>query len=307
MTDPNTTDPSTTDPNTVYRTWLRQLASRRRFGNRDRLGTANLIDAAARRRGAEATREGQVVSLARPLADQPTQRQDGLPGFKIDVFYTDGPIGMGSDHVQFDCHGRTNTHLDSLNHISVDRTWYCGWDVEDTTGPSVAHLADHGLVTRGVLVDVPGMRGSEWADPEMPVTADELDAALERAGVRFEPGDALLLYMGRDRFEAAGHEMADLRSGQSMPGPGASAARWIADHDVSMLCWDFLDSSHPSEPAACVHLLIWGIGLILVDNCDLSAAAAAARRRGSVTGGLVVAPLAVPGGTGCLVRPLFIQ
>jgi kynurenine formamidase len=139
------------------------------------------------------------------------------------------------------------------------------------------------------------------------VTADDIEAGLDRGGVRFEPGDALLLYMGRDRFEGAGHTYEDLRSGHSMPGPGWSAARWIVEHDVSLLCWDFLDSSHPSEPAASVHLLIWGIGLLLVDNCHLAAAAEATRASGSITGSLVVAPLAIPGGTGCLVRPLFIQ
>jgi kynurenine formamidase len=298
---------TTTDPNADYRTWLSSLAGGRRFGDRDRLGTANLIDGAARSRAADAMVRGDAISLARPLVPQPSPRQDDRAGFKVEVFYTDGPIGMGSDHVEFDCHGRANTHLDSINHISVDRTWYCGWDVEGTDGPSVAHLAEHGLVTRGVLIDLPALRGTDWVDPTAPVTDQDIEAGLAAGGVDFEPGDALILYMGRDRFEAAGHVYEDLRSGQSMPGPGWSAARWIVDHDVSLLCWDFLDSSHPSEPAACVHLLIWGIGLLLVDNCDLAAAAAATRSSGSITGNLVVAPLAIPGGTGCLVRPLFIQ
>jgi hypothetical protein len=44
-----------------------------------------------------------------------------------------------------------------------------------------------------------------------------------------------------------------------------------------------------------------------VDNCHLAAAAEATQASGSITGSLVVAPLAIPGGTGCLVRPLFIQ
>jgi kynurenine formamidase len=298
---------TTTDPNPEYRDWLNSLAKGRRFGDGDRLGTANLIDEAARRRAAGATVRGDAISLARPLVAQDSPRQDDKAGFQVEVFYTDGPIGMGSDHVEFDCHGRANTHLDSINHISVDRTWYCGWDVEGTDGPSVAHLADHGLVTRGVLIDLPALRGTDWVDPERPVTAEDIEAGLARADVRFEPGDALLLYMGRDRFEAAGHEYEDLRSGHSMPGPGWSAARWIVEHDVSLLCWDFLESSHPSEPAACVHLLIWGIGLLLVDNCDLAPAAAATGASGSIVGNLVIAPLAIPGGTGCLVRPLFIQ
>jgi kynurenine formamidase len=296
-----------TDINTDYRAWLNSLASGRRFGDGDRLGTANLIDDAARKRAADAMVTGNAVSLARPLVAQPSPRADDRAGFKVEVFYTDGPIGMGSDHVEFDCHGRANTHLDSINHISVDRTWYCGWDVEGTDGPSVAHLADHGLVTRGVLIDLPALRGADWVDPDSPVTAEDIEAGLAKGGVGFEPGDALILYMGRDRFEAAGHLYEDLRSGRSMPGPGWSAARWIVEHDVSLLCWDFLDSSHPSEPAASVHLLIWAVGLLLVDNCHLAAAAAATRASGAITGNLVVAPLAIPGGTGCLVRPLFIQ
>jgi kynurenine formamidase len=194
----------------------------------------------------------------------------------------------------------------SINHLSLDRTWYCGWEVDDADGPSIGHLADHGLVTRGVVVDVPAARGTEWADPAHPVTGNDIDAALGRTGVEFEPGDALLLYMGRDRWEAAGKRYEGTRSPWPVPGPGWSAARWMADHGVSILAWDFLDTNHPDEPQAPVHLLIWGIGLILIDNCELSAAATAARASGRITGQLVVAPVAVPGGTGCIVRPLLI-
>jgi hypothetical protein len=73
------------------------------------------------------------------------------------------------------------------------------------------------------------------------------------------------------------------------------------------LCWDFLDAVHVSEPSIPVHLLIWAIGLLLVDNCDLRPAVDATRESGSVFGGLVVAPPPIPRATGCLVGPLFIQ
>jgi len=298
---------TTADINAEYRSWLAELAARRRFGERDRIGTANLIDDAARRRGAQAAQRGRMSSLARPLVSQPSPRGDDRPGFTVEVYYTDGPIGMGSDHVELDCHGRDNTHIDAINHIGVDRTWYAGWPVDDPDGPSVAHLAEHGLVTRGILVDVPALRGTDWVDPEHPVTAADLDAALAAGGVELLAGDALLLYMGRDRYEAAGHRFGALTEGAVMPGPGWSAARWMVDRGVSVLCWDFLDSNHPSEPMASVHLLIWGTGLILVDNCDLSTAATAAQASGTIEGCLVVAPLAIPGGTGCAVRPVFVQ
>jgi kynurenine formamidase len=285
-----------------HRAWLRSLAATARFGAGDRLGTANLIDAAARVRGAQAVVDGTAIPLARPLVDGPSPRGDERHAFTVDVFYTEGPIGMGSDHVEADCHGLVNTHVDAVNHLALDRTWYGGWSVDDPGGPNVADLAAHGLVTRGVVVDVPAVRGTPWVDPDEPVDADDIERSLAVTGTRVLPGDALVLAMGRDRYEAAGNVMGGTRSETVVPGVGASAARWIVEHDVSILCWDFMDSNHPAEPAACVHLLNWAIGLVLVDNCDLSGACAAGR----ATGALVVAPLAVPGGTGSLVHPLLL-
>jgi kynurenine formamidase len=285
-----------------YRAWLSELAGRARFGTGDRLGTAQLIDAAARQRAARSVVDGTAVPLARPLVAQASMRGDQRPGLRVEVFYTDGPVGMGSEHVEIDCHGITLTHLDALNHIALDGTWYGGWAVDDPAGHTIVDLANHGLVTRGVVVDVPGARGEPWVDPDRPVTGDDIERSLALGGTTFEVGDALLLYMGRDRYEAAGHEMAPSRGDVVNPGVGRSAAEWIADHDVSILCWDFLDSNHPSQPLACVHLLTWAIGLVLVDNCDLSAAV----RSGRTTGQLVVAPLALPGGTGSLVQPVLV-
>src|SRR5947208_11267130 len=79
--------------NDDYRKWLQDLHAERRFGERDRLGTVNYIDAAARSRAVEAVADGTPVSLARPLAPGPSARDDGLPGFKVDVFYTETPAG----------------------------------------------------------------------------------------------------------------------------------------------------------------------------------------------------------------------
>jgi kynurenine formamidase len=290
----------------TYDEWLTALAARPRFGVRDRLGTANYIDDLARIRAAESIVSGEPVSLARPMRPSPSPRGDDRPGFSVEVFYTDGPIGMGSDHVELDCHGRANTHLDALNHISIGGHWYAGWPVGDVDAPSVEDLAEHGLFTRGVFVDVPKVRGTPWADADAPVDGRDIETALQQAGVTFAAGDALLLYMGRDRYEAEGNSFDGLREGHTMPGVGRTAAEWIADNHVSMLCWDFLDSSHPSQPFVCVHRLIWAIGLLLVDNCELGAAARAATANSTAVGGLIVAPLAIPGGTGCSVRPLWL-
>jgi kynurenine formamidase len=294
------------DVDVAYRAWLDERAAQPRFGAKDRKGTANFIDDAARRRAVAAMRTGRCMSLARPLSIRSDPRPgEGLLTVEVSQ-YDRGEVISASDVVHVAAHGQRQTHLDGLNHYGRHRTWYSGFSVEDPDGPSIADLAGHKLFTRGVIADIPAVRGTEWVDSGSPVTAEDIDAALEAAQVRLEPGDALLLYMGRDRWEREGNEL-DLISRQPTPGAGAGAARWIAEHNVSLLCWDFLDGVCDTEPAIPVHLLIWAIGLLLVDNCDLGPIVEAAKASGSATGALVLAPPPLPEVTGCLVDPLFIQ
>jgi kynurenine formamidase len=287
--------------------WLLELAARQPFGPADRLGTANYLDSTARRRAVAATRSGQVVSLARPLVDGPTARGDSRPALSVELFVTDmGAITMASDHVELDCHGRNHTHLDALNHVGLGGTWYGNRPVHDPDPPSIVDLAGAGLIARGVLVDIPAVRGTPWVEPGRPVTAEDIDSALAGAGVTFEPGDALLVYMGRDRFEAAGHTYLEGRPGSPSPGLGEDGARWVADHRTSILCWDFLDEYPRQRGQSNAHSLVWAIGQLLVDNCDFAALKAAGADTG-VAGTLVLAPLALPGGTGCVVNPLVLR
>ncbi len=280
-----------------YDDYLTNLVVEGRFGPADRLGTANLVDDVARRRGAAAVRTGKCLSLARPLID--VAMGGDVHAFALEVFVNNGPTGFAMDRVELRCHGLENTHLDALNHISFDGQFYGGRLMGDPELSSMADLAMHGLVTRGVVADVPASRGEHWVSSDDPVTGDDIERALGPS--TFEAGDALLLYMGRDRFEAAGSPS----NGSRRPGVGRSGAEWIADNGVSIVCWDFLDATHENEPPLCVHRLIRAIGLLLVDNCDL-AGAVAAREEGQQTGALVVAPIAIPGGTGCNVTPLFV-
>jgi hypothetical protein len=112
----------------------------------------------------------------------------------------------------------------------------------------------------------------------------------------------LLLDMGRDRFEAAGNAYG----GSRRPGLGQDGARWIADHGVSVLCWDFLDANHPDEPRITGHGLNWAIGLVLVDNCSFAGLGEAARSTGRGEGALVFGVLPMPGATGCNVNPVVL-
>src|SRR5262249_31381409 len=247
---------------------------------------------------------------APPRGSRPARRSPpaGTPGFtmEVELQHLAPPVAMGVDQIEIHCHGLHSTHVDALNHLGRNGTWYGDYALDDDAAPSIADLADAGLVTRGVFADVPAVRGTEWADGDAPVTGDDLDAAVSAAGVTFEPGDALLLRMGRDAYEAAGNVYASSVGDPPPPGIGRSGAEWIADNRASIVGWDFLDSSHAAEPPGAVHSLIWAIGLVLIDNCDYGAARAALAAAGKATGLLVVAPLRIPGGTGCMVNPVLL-
>ena len=291
-----------------YLAWLRGLAAATRGG--DRRGTLRYIDERARSRARDAIRSCRSVDLCREMAEGASSRGDGRPAFRLDVFYSEGPIGMGSDHLELDCHGVINTHLDGINHIALDGTFYGGYPVGQPGAPSIAELARDGIVTRAVYIDVPALRGLPWVDAGAPVMGADFDRALARGGVTFEAGDALLVDMGRDRFEAAG----PVTTPDHRPGIGEDGARWIESHGVSVVCWDFLDAFGGDEPRAPVHLLNWAIGLVLVDNCDFARLRAAQRTEpadgaaegAAATGALVLAPLPIPGATGCNVSPLVL-
>jgi kynurenine formamidase len=289
--------------------WIRALAASHPFGVDDRRGTANLIDAAARARAAACIRTGDSVSLARPLLGGDYNTTAERPGFRHETWYRPAPdgTGWGQDHLVLNPHGLQNTHLDALSHVAVDGTFYGGRPVTDAEQGSADVLAPDGLVTRAVYVDIPHHRGTDWA--ERPVDGADIDAALADAGLVLEPGDALCLDMGRDRFEAAtGHILGGPETEQDAGGGlSADGARWVAEHRVSILAWDMLDSREAKAAHASAHILTWAIGLLLLDNCDFAALRDAHGPGTKVAGALVVALLAVEGANGVNLNPLVLS
>ena len=292
----------------IFNQWLGTVADDMnfRFGSNDRLGTANYIDRAARLRAAMCIEVGDAVSLARPLVEG--------PGFHTETTF-DSTGQYGFDTIESACHGYSKTHMDALNHVaSSGGTFYGGRVLDGNELPNAVDLASRCLFTRALFADIPAVRGTTWVSANKPVTGADIDAAL--SGVEVLPGDALVLYMGRDRWEAAGHalgtEPGHARSAAGnvpakKPGAGRDAARWIVEHRISVLSWDFLDAvddpGAPSEAKGSVHRLLPTAGLIVIDNCKLSSASALMRCLNRRVAAIIASPLAVPNGTGSIVTP----
>lgn len=315
--------------------WVREIANaheaaRHRDGVQCR-GSVALIDEAARLRGAAQVRLGRAVSLEREVETRPArlaasrdaaeaEKRDWqrlavkeLPTGHNDV-ELDVHVGIygrnahGGDVIKYDAHGVHNTHLDGLAHIGADASWHGPIPAEasQTDEDTMVNWAQHGIATRGVLLDVAAARGVDWITAEEPVTATELDAALKGSGVTLESGDALIIYQGRDRYEAAGNVYPSGAAAVRRPGIGEDGATWIAAQDPGLVLWDFHDARNSPSGALEVHSLIYAIGLCLVDNCLLGPAAATLKAAGVSTGLLVAAPTAIHRSTGVLINPLLL-
>jgi kynurenine formamidase len=288
--------------------WAQSVASSQTAVD-PRLGSLRLVDTAARLRGLQAVEAGQALALGRPLTGGGSQSYSytGRPAVELQVDIADnGDLTVGSDRLAIDCHGFGITHVDALSHIGVRGRWHGGVD-DSETRPSIANLARVGIFTRAILLDIPAVRGTDYVEIETPVTAADLQRALAAARTAIEPGDALMLYMGRDRWERdRGPLKPTSDSPEGRPGVGLDGGRWIGEQPISALAWDMGDAYNSEEGPLCVHLLIWAKGLVLVDNCDLAGVRQALAGRRTMAGLLVVTPLNVPGATGSAVNPLFV-
>ena len=315
--------------------WLREIvnahdAARHVYGVQCR-GSVALIDEAARLRGVSQVRLGKALSLEREVETRPdrlaagraaaeAEKQDWrrlgvaeLPTGHNDVELEvrvgiHGRFAHGGDVIRYDAHGVHNTHLDGLAHIGADAGWHgpIPAAASETDEDTIVNWAQHGIATRGVLLDVAAARGVDWVTAEQPVTGADLDKALAATCVTLEPGDALIVYQGRDRYEAAGNVYPSGAAAVRRPGIGEDGARWIAAQDPGLVLWDFHDARDNPAGRLEVHSLIYAIGLCLIDNCLLGPAAAVLHAAGASTGLLVAAPTAIHRSTGVLINPLLL-
>lgn len=278
-----------------------------RWGAEDGAGTVNLITPEKRLRALQAVRSGRAISLSYPWA-----KQAGPGNANPAMHYMRFTEHTSADFLGIFYHGFAHTHLDALCHVFHNGKMFNGRPAADV-GPWGARSYGvegwkEGITTRGVLVDIPRFRGTEFVTLDRPVRGWEIEAAAEAQGVTIEPGDALLVYSGRPKFFAANPDHAP--GGHIAPGVHVDACPMLKDHDVALLVWDMMDAS-PSGytvieglPVHCLAIVY--MGLPLLDNAllePLADACAAARQWDFL---LSVNPLHVRGATGSPVNPVAI-
>jgi kynurenine formamidase len=295
-----------------------------RWGPDDQLGALNLITAEKRVAATRLVRNGHTVSLSRYLPK--TRAVGNVNPAQHYMFTADrGTGGAAMDYYGISYHGRSTTHIDALCHVWDQDGMWNGRDPSreisfDGARWGAIDAWSGGIFTRGVLLDIPRLRGEPYVTQDKPVHGWDLEGAARAQGVAIEPGDAVSVYSGREKWQEAhpnntygtqGHPLSanpDATAhgqGPEKPGLHPSCLPFLRDNDVSVLAWDMMDLAPDGYDLPwSVHGAIFAYGIALLDNCLLQPLAEACREEGRYEFMLVVAPLKMAGGTGSPANPI---
>jgi kynurenine formamidase len=297
------------------RDWLTKRNNWGRWGIDDQRGAINLITPAKRVAATRLVRSGRSVSLSRPFPKEPGMN-NYYPAQHYMRILPRGTGGFSADYYGIFYHGVASTHIDALCHTWDERGMWNGRDPKEAitfdgaTFGSVEHWSE-GIITRCVVLDVPRHRGVPFVTHDAPVHGWELEDILRARSLRLEPGDAVAVYAGRDRWQAANPDTPYGRpfggGPNTRPGLHVSCLPFLRDHDVAVLVWDMLDHLPIGYDIPwAVHAALFAYGVALLDNALLEPLAQACVEEGRDECMLVIAPLRVVGGTGSPANPLAV-
>ncbi|MEX0171030.1 cyclase family protein [Streptomyces sp. LMG1-1-1.1] len=260
-------------------------------------------------------RVGRTVSLAAPIetvrsADDPEPAVHRMTGPSPGDIDADG-LHFATDRFAMNVHGDADSHLDALCHVVVDGELYGGVPASTVTAEGARMLSvdllEDGIAGRGVLLDIPRLRGVPWLEPGDHVTSDDLTAAELAQGVRVGAGDLLFVRVGHRlrRTELGAWNAAEARVGLH-----PTAVEFLAAREVAVLGGDGNNDSAPSavfDIAFPVHVLaIHAMGIHLMDYLQFEDLAPACAQAGRWSFLCVVAPLRLTGATGSPVNPIAV-
>jgi len=299
---------------------FRSVSNWGRWGDNDERGTLNYLTTECAVAAAKLISTGESISCARNFPVDPGP-ENPTPALHHMVIGGDDPCAHGIpgmevslDFIGIAYHGLASSHIDALCHVFVDGKMYNGIDATEVRSTGARRnsimCAKDGIVGRGVLLDIPRLRGTEFVDPTKPVTADELSAAEKSQDMRVGEGDIVLISVGRDAHRA-----------QHPPKPGEATTLaglhpdcipWLHARKVSVLGSDAVHDPVPS-PAPIenwpipVHMCgLAAMGMHLLDNLyfvDLEAACVRAKRWKFF---FTLSPLRIARGTGSPINPIAI-
>ncbi len=281
------------------------------------LGTLNLVTPEVTLRAIREVSSGEVISLSRPVTDREPIR--GSACFEHTMLNAgawdlepDRPESLNSaDQVAYRTHGMVNTHLDALAHVGHAGKGFNGIDFGDMVtkegGVKLAPIGDaRAIVTRGVLIDIPRMRGVSHLHPGEFVRPEEIEAVAER----LEPGDAALIRTGATLEDGLPPTDDSCRHG-TWQGLHPECVEVLGGRDIGVLATDCGGDVFPSPYGHIVRspvhtLCLTYYGIHLLHNMDLESLSEICLARDRSSFLFVVTALHLERATGSLTSPVAV-
>lgn len=294
------------------------------FGRADQLGTLNFLTPARRAAASGLVKDGRVFNLDHPLhlPSQPFFATRARPEHVL----VSRNNGIVQDDYLDGFYPQYSSQWDGLRHMRHPRHGFYNWTSDEDARSEdgrlgIEHFARHGIVGRGVLLDVErylAARGDRL-EPDrwraLPITL--LDDVADAQGVQLRAGDIVMLRTGIGawlRSEAERGVLSDEVRTYEGPGlaPGDASLAWLWNHQVAALAADNLAvEAFPFrggyDDKILHHWAIPLLGMVFGELFDLEELAADCASDGVYECFFVAKPLHLRGGVGSPANALVMK
>jgi kynurenine formamidase len=298
-----------------FRALFEAVSNWGRWGEDDERGALNDLTADRIAAAARLVRSGETVTLSLPLntrsgIDNPEPAAHWMTMLG-DVDIGSGTLRFAKDYIGVDYHNDGHSHIDALCHVAFDGAIYNGKPSGSVTSEGATvdtiDVVKDGLVGRGVLLDVPRLRGVRWLEPGEHVFGEDLERAEREQGVAVGEGDILLVRTGHALRCA---ELDPWDTPHAKAGLHPTAALFLAERRIAALGSDGNSDTAPSTTEGIdfpIHALtLNAMGVHLLDYLQFEDLVAACERAGRWEFLFIAAPLRIVGGTGSPLNPIAI-
>lgn len=290
-----------------------------KWGAGDQRGSGNLMKAQTVLRAARLIHTGEVFQLGFVLsADMPligTRRFD----MHMKRSTTTKPESRGeNEEIVITELGQVGTQFDGFAHQIYGGEYYNCFtedDLESGGGTELTAGARQGfsklgmenvpdIMTRGVLVDVAGLKNLEMLPENYKITPQDLQQALLRENLTLESGDAVMINTGWGKL----YNTDKVRYLKTSPGIGVEAAEWLVAQNPMLVgadncCLELRPYAEQKMNLPVHAMLIIANGIHIVENLKLDQLAA---ERAYETA-YIMEVLKIKGGTGSTISPIAVR
>jgi kynurenine formamidase len=294
-------------------TWQMPPDSQRcpsKWGASDQRGSGNMMKPDTVLRAAKLIKTGEVFELAAILSSDP--KEAFINANRVFNVYTKPALPIPNarqenEELVVTELGQIGTQFDAFAHQMWGDSFYNCFklgEIGTRSGFKKLGVENVGsMMTRGVLIDVAGLKGVDMLPTSYIITPDDLQQALAKANQKIERGDAVIVRTGWSKLMGKENQ----RYGSVSPGIGIAAAQWLVGQEPMLIAADnCCVEVRPSEPGYSlpVHaMMLIQHGIYLIENLELETLAAARAYEFA----FIVQPLKIKGATGSAVAPIAIR